>query len=68
MTRINENGVVFIAAEPNGKCEMCGKIAETRPYGPNGEEVCFNCGMKDEKAAEKRFHDFITGTITGTKS
>ena len=37
------------------QCDMCGKIAELRPYGPNGECVCFKCGMKDEKAARQQF-------------
>lgn len=37
------------------KCEMCGKVEELRPYGPNGESVCFVCAMKDEEAAERQF-------------
>jgi hypothetical protein len=37
------------------KCELCGKVEELRPYGPNGESVCFACGMKDEKSAIKQF-------------
>ena len=37
------------------QCDLCGKIRELRPYGPNGECVCFECGMKDEPAAERRF-------------
>ncbi len=42
------SGEGFIASEKSRKCELCGKIAETRPYGPKGERVCFDCGMKDE--------------------
>lgn len=30
------------------KCELCGAIKETRPYGPDGKEICFSCGMKDK--------------------
>jgi len=56
-----ENGVVYIIEEPPGKCELCGAIEETRPYGPNGEEVCFSCGMKDEEAARKQFQKRIAG-------
>lgn len=37
------------------KCELCGEYRELRPYGPNGENVCFTCGMKDEEAAKKQF-------------
>lgn len=44
-----------IMAQPPGRCELCGAVEETRPYGPNGEEVCFSCGMKDEAAAKAAF-------------
>ena len=46
---------VIIEAEPPALCMDCGKEAETRPYGPGGIEVCFDCGMKDEAEAERRF-------------
>lgn len=40
-------GVLVIAKESAKKmCEYCGNIAETRPYGQNNEEICFDCGMK----------------------
>lgn len=45
----------LIQAQPLGRCELCSKVAETRPYGPNGEEVCFSCGMKNEAAAQRAF-------------
>lgn len=44
-----------IAVERQQQCDLCGKTAELRPYGPNGEAVCFQCGMKDEKAAARAF-------------
>lgn len=44
-----------IMAEPDGRCDLCGAIEETRPYGPNGENVCFPCGMKDEAAMKRAF-------------
>jgi len=47
--------VLVIGPEPPKKCQLCGKTAETRPYGPKGEDVCFECGMKDEPAAERAF-------------
>lgn len=55
------SGRGFIAEEPEGKCEFCGKQAELRPYGPRGERVCFECGMKDEKAAERQFRKYVLG-------
>jgi len=54
------SGPGYIAPEANGKCELCGaEDGETRPYGPNGEEVCFTCGMKDEAAAKRAFEKMI---------
>lgn len=44
-----------IQVQPPGRCELCGAVDETRPYGPKGEEVCFDCGMKDEEAAKRGF-------------
>lgn len=55
------SGKGFIAPEPDSRCELCGEVAETRPYGPNGERVCFSCGMKDPKAAERGFVRYIEG-------
>lgn len=45
---------VTMARTPQ-QCDMCGAIAELRPYGPRGEYVCFDCGMKDEAAAKAAF-------------
>lgn len=42
-------------------CELCGKVAELRPYGPNGEFICFACGMKDEAATANQFEKRISG-------
>lgn len=68
MTRVVEEiggvRVVRIETEPAGKCEVCGKIAETRPYGRGGEEVCFRCGTSSPEAAEearRRFLEFLDG-------
>jgi hypothetical protein len=40
--------IIIIEDEPNQQCDLCGKIDELRPYGPNGECICFDCGMKNE--------------------
>jgi hypothetical protein len=47
--------VVVIKVENPQQCDLCGVIAELRPYGPHGESVCFECGMKDEGAAKRAF-------------
>lgn len=46
MTRIVA-GKLFLEEEPSGRCEQCSKIAELRPYGPNGSNICVDCGKKD---------------------
>lgn len=55
------SGRGFIAPEEDRRCELCGKIAECRPYGPKGEQVCFDCGMKDEEAARRAMIHYIFG-------
>lgn len=40
--------VFAIEKEEAAKCEYCGKIAELRPYGRNGANICYACGMKNE--------------------
>ena len=56
---MSRRGVICI--EPPQKCELCGKTEETRPYGPNGEEICFSCGMKDKATTEKRMVQYLFG-------
>lgn len=43
----------------DGKCELCGARGELRPYGPNNENICFDCGMRDEATTGKRFAEII---------
>lgn len=45
--------VILLSAEPPQQCDLCGKISELRPYGPKGECICFECGMRDEKTTDK---------------
>lgn len=52
---------VFIEEGPSRECELCHKIAELRPYGPNREWICFECGMKDEKTTAQKFAEFLEG-------
>lgn len=56
--------VVIIEATPPAKCELCGKEDELRPYGPNGENICFDCGMKDEKTTAKMCDKILFGITT----
>lgn len=44
---------IYLEVTPDEKCEMCGTSAECRPYGPNGSNVCFDCGMKNESETRR---------------
>ena len=55
------SGLGFIAPEAEDVCEMCGKVDELRPYGPNYERICFDCGMKNEELTNARMDEYIFG-------
>lgn len=65
------SGRGFIAREEDTVCEVCGTIDECRPYGPNGEQVCFNCAMatpESKAIAEKRMAAYIFGETEDTSN
>ena len=49
------DGVHVTSDERPQQCDLCGVVAELRPYGPRGECVCFDCGMRDEPSARLAF-------------
>lgn len=53
--------VIIIEPTEPAKCELCGKIDELRPYGPKGENICFECGMKDEETTTKQCNRILFG-------
>jgi len=59
------SGLGIIQEESPQACQMCGVIDETRPYGPNGELICFDCGMKDEATTRKQMEKYIFGEDNG---
>ena len=60
MTRRIGN-VTIIEVEEKQTCELCGKFAECRPYGPNGEEICYECGQKDLETTKKMMAKYMFG-------
>lgn len=58
------SGRGYIAEEPEQRCEFCGNVDECRPYGPNNEQICFDCGMKDPKTTERKFAQRVLGQET----
>ncbi len=57
------SGLGFIAQQPDELCEMCGKIDECRPYGPNDENICFDCATNKvgEEVIKKKMAAYIFG-------
>jgi hypothetical protein len=55
MSKRLPSGIVVLQVTKPDKCELCSKVAELRPYGPNGENICFECGMKDEETTRQQF-------------
>jgi hypothetical protein len=45
----------------DGTCQMCGSLDELRPYGPNNENICFDCAMKDEETTKRKFREMLDG-------
>ena len=58
---MSERGI--IAEEKPQVCELCGVIDECRPYGPNGEQICFNCATTkcNEEQVKRRMMNHIFG-------
>lgn len=52
---------IFIEVEGDDVCELCGKVDELRPYGPNGERICYECGMKNRDATDKMMGKVLFG-------
>lgn len=61
------SGLGYIAPELDQACELCGKIDECRPYGPNDEQVCFDCAMNEvgEETVQKKMSAYIFGEEDG---
>jgi len=57
--RVNDTAVIY--AENPQQCDFCGEIGELRPYGPNGECICFKCAMKDEETTRKMCDEVLFG-------
>ena len=55
------SGRGIIAQQADEVCEMCGAVDECRPYGPNDENICFDCAMKDEVTTERKMAAYIFG-------
>lgn len=61
--RVDKDGIRYIVVEEEApqQCDDCGKIAELRPYGPNGSLICYDCGQKDPAGTQQRFQQYVFG-------
>ena len=51
----HREGDLFILTDMGDAiCELCGRIDELRPYGPNGEQICYECGQKDPETTARK--------------
>ena len=62
--RIGDVAVIY--EEDDRRCETCGVLAETRPYGPPDAtgryvRVCFTCAMDDEAGTTRRMSEVLFG-------
>lgn len=58
-----EHGYIILEQTPPATCELCGTMAELRPYGPGGAKVCYPCAMKDRETAEAKASEVATRVI-----
>ncbi|KKK56287.1 hypothetical protein LCGC14_3066060 [marine sediment metagenome] len=56
---ISGRGFIFIEPEQAQQCDLCGKITELRPYGPNGACICYECGEKDPETTKQMFNQRV---------
>ena len=49
----------IVEREAPRKCELCGAMAELRPYGPNRENICAGCGHKNPEMTRRRMAERI---------
>jgi hypothetical protein len=56
-----KGNVIVLRPEEPDVCELCGKVDELRPYGPNGKRICFDCGQKDPKTTSKMCNQVLFG-------
>jgi hypothetical protein len=53
--------VALIYHEPPRQCEVCKQTAECRPYGPKGEQICYDCARKDIATTERQMRSVLFG-------
>ena len=61
--------IVLLQSPETGTCSCCNKEnCELRPFGENGANICFDCGMKDEKGTSQRFLDLFHSAVEAAEN
>ncbi len=55
------NIIILESDEPEAPCELCGKIADLRPYGPGFKRICYECGMKNPELTQRQTNQKLFG-------
>lgn len=55
------NDVFYVSPQKEEECECCGKVAELRPYGKNGANICYECGMNDPETTQEMLDQVAIG-------
>jgi hypothetical protein len=58
-----QGNVIVIEPTLPAACEYCKQVRELRPYGKNGESICFECGMLDEPTTKTRMDKQLFGEV-----
>lgn len=59
------NTIIMDRVDPHafdGNCAFCNKYTELRPFGPNNENICFECGMKDPETTSRKCAEMMEGS------
>ena len=43
-------------------CSLCGTITELRPYGKDGNMICYECGMSNAEETRKQYNKLLNST------
>jgi hypothetical protein len=62
------SGRGYIAEELPQVCQLCVIIDECRPYGPNDEQICIECAMKNPETTERKMTAYLFGETDGNNS
>ncbi len=62
MTKVIAPNVVLSEATAPAKCTICGEKKELRPYGKDGNWVCFGCMKENEEEGKRQFNKLFDGT------